>query len=290
MELRVLRYFVTVAREENITRAAEVMHVSQPALSRQLANLEDELGTTLFYRGNRRITLTEAGMLLRRRAEEVLTLIGRTEEEIRDTGGPVEGTVCIGTAEAAATRVLPGLIRDFSARYPHVRYELHTATADSVKERLDRGLLDIGLVTEPVDVSRYECAPLEEKDRWGVITWAGSPLAEENAIRREDLSGQPLLLPRRPEVQQVLREWFGEQAIDVFATCNLMGTGIQLVAEGLCHALALETAWKPSDRTCFRPLEPLLLCSSVLIWKKYQATSEAVRRFIEEIRERFLGE
>lgn len=290
MELRVLRYFVTVAREENITRAAEVLHVSQPALSRQLASLEDELGTTLFYRGNRRITLTEAGMLLRRRAEEVLTLIGRTEEEIRDSGGPVEGTVCIGTAEAAATRVLPDLIGDFRARYPQVRYELFTANAESVKNRIDRGLLDIGLVTEPVDVSRYECAPLPEKDRWGILTSVESPLAEKDVIRREDLRGEPLIVPRRPEVQQVLKEWFGRQNIQIIAVYNVLGTGAGLVEEGLCHALTLEIAGTWYKKACFRPLEPVLLCSSVLIWKKYQPTSEAVRRFIEAIRARLLTE
>lgn len=289
MELRVLRYFLTVAQEENISHAADILHVTQPTLSRQLADLEYELGVKLFRRGNRRITLTESGLLLRRRAEEVLTLIDKIEQEVREPSGPVDGTVSIGSAEAAATEVLPPLLRDFSEKYPQVRYELFTGNADIIKERIDKGLLDIGLLTEPVELSRYEFLRLQERDRWGVITYEGSPLAAKEEITIDDLKGLPLMLPRRAEVQKNLAHWFGEQAdcLNIFATYNLIGNATQLVSQGLCHAFALECAVTRYQSICFRPLVPELITSSVLVWKRHQPSSEAVRRFIQEITIRF---
>lgn len=147
------------------------------------------MGVKLFYRGNRRITLTESGLLLRRRAEEVLTLIDKIEEEVREPNDPIDGTVSIGSAEAAATEILPPLLRDFSQKYPHVRYELFTGNADIIKERIDRGLLDIGLLTEPVELSRYEFLRLQKRDRWGIITYEGSPLTQKSKVTVEDLKG-----------------------------------------------------------------------------------------------------
>lgn len=289
MELRVLKYFLTVAQEENISHAADILHVTQPTLSRQLADLEYELGVKLFHRGNRRITLTESGLLLRRRAEEVLTLIDKIEEEVREPNGPVDGTVSIGSAEASATEILPPFLRDFSRKYPQVRYELFTGNADIIKERIDRGLLDIGLLTEPVELSRYEFLRLQERDRWGIITYEGSPLAVKKEITVGDLKGLPLMLPRRTEVQKNLAYWFGEQAnnLNIFATYNLIGNAIPLVSQGLCHVLALECAVMRYQSICFRPLAPDLITSSVLVWKKHQPSSEAVRRFIQEITIRF---
>ena len=288
-ELRVLKYFLTVAQEENISHAADILHVTQPTLSRQLADLEYELGVKLFRRGNRRITLTESGLLLRRRAEEVLTLIDKIEQEVREPSGPVDGTVSIGSAEAAATEVLPPLLQDFSEKYPQVRYELFTGNADIIKERIDKGLLDIGLLTEPVELSRYEFLRLKERDRWGIITYEHSPLAEKSEVTIDDLKGLPLMLPRRAEVQKNLAHWFGEQAdnLQVFATYNLIGNATQLVSQCLCHAFALECAVTRYNSICFRPLAPDLITSSVLVWKRHQPSSEAVRRFIQEITIRF---
>ena len=289
MELRVLRCFLTVAQEENISHAADILHVTQPTLSRQLADLECELGVKLFYRGNRHITLTEAGLLLRRRAEEVLALIEKIEQEIREPTGEIEGTVSIGSAEAAATEILPPLLKDFSERYPQVRYELYTGNADIIKERIDRGLSDIGLLTEPVELSRYESIRLKEQDRWGIITFEGSPLAEKSEVTIDDLIGLPLMLPRRAEVQKNLSNWFGAQAdrLNFFATYNLIGNATQLVAQELCHALALECTISRYQSICFRPLSPALVTTSVLVWKRQQPSSEAVRRFIQEITMRF---
>lgn len=286
MELRVLNYFLVVAQEENITRAAALLHVTQPTLSRQLAELEAELGVKLFYRGSRRITLTEQGMLLRRRAEEVTSLVQRIEREVRQADGPLTGVIAIGSAETAATRLLPAFMKEFSGRYPQVSYELFTGNADTVRERIDKGLLDIGLLTEPVEVSRYEFLRLNEKDRWGVLTRADSPLAQKPAVAMKDLEGQPLLLPHRREVQQTLVEFgLDRQTMRVFGTYDLIGSAMQMVSCGLCHALALECALTQYDLSsvCFRPLVPQQCTTSVLVWKRHQPSTEAVRRFIEEM-------
>ena len=289
MELRVLKYYLTVAQEENISRAAELLHVTQPTLSRQLADLEHELGVKLFHRGNRHITLTESGLLLRRRAEEVLTLVEKIEQEIREPGGEVDGAVSIGSAEAAATEILPPLLRDFSEKYPKVRYELFTGNADIIKERIDKGLLDIGLLTEPVELSRYDFVRLQKRDRWGIITFDNSSLSGKDSVTMDDLKGLPLMIPRRQEVQKNLSSWMGEQlgSLHIFATYNLIGNALQLVEQELCHAFALECALFRYPDAAFIPLMPELLTTSVLVWKRHQPSSEAVRRFIQEITIRF---
>lgn len=287
MELRVLRYFLAVAREENISRAAEALHVTQPTLSRQLADLEDELGVTLFYRGNRRITLSDAGLLLRRRAEEVLSLVDKIVEEMHVNEGPIEGTVAIGSAEAAGVQVFPPLLREFSTKYPHVHYEMFTGNAETVTERIDKGLLDVGLLTEPVDVSRYEYVRLPMKDRWGVLMPTNAPLAEKETITPNDLHDVPMMIPRRPEVQKDLMRWFGGDDMRIFAVYNLITNARTLVADGLGYAFGLDMSPQADPTICFRPLEPELCSTSVLVWKKYQPVSEAVRRFIHELRIRF---
>ena len=181
------------------------------------------------------------------------------------------------------------MLRDFSEKYPQVRYELFTGNADIIKERIDKGLLDIGLLTEPVELSRYEFLRLQERDRWGVITYEGSPLAAKEEVTIDDLKELPLMLPRRMEVQKNLAHWFGEQAdcLNIFATYNLIGNATQLVSQGLCHAFALECALTRYQSICFRPLAPELITSSVLVWKRHQPSSEAVRRFVQEITIRF---
>lgn len=287
MEFRVLKYFLAVAQEENISRAADLLHVTQPTLSRQLAELEEELGVKLFLRGNRHITLTEPGILLRRRAEEVLTLIEKIEHEIKEQDGPIDGTISIGTAESAATEILPQFMEIFSKNYPLVSYELFTGNADIIKERIDKGLLDIGLLTEPVEVSRYEFLRLKKKDCWGILASTQSPLAKNETVTIDDLKDVPLMLPRRREVQENLSKWFGanQDSLKIFGIYNLIGNATQLVAHGLCYALALECAVSRYEvsSVCFRPLSPEQYTTSVLVWKRHQPSNEAVKRFIHEL-------
>ena len=198
MEIRVLRYFLMVAREENITKAAELLHITQPTLSRQLMQLEDELGTKLFRRSNHSIRLTEDGMLLKRRAQELVQLADKTEMEFRRGEEELSGNIAIGSGESNSVRELADIIGRFQEKYPLVQYDLYTANADDIKDRLDKGLLDVGLLTEPVDISKYNFIRLKRKERWGVLVRADSELAEKDSIRPQDLLDIPVFLAQRP--------------------------------------------------------------------------------------------
>lgn len=167
MEYRILKYFLVVAREENITRAAEILHISQPALSRQLMRLEEELGVQLFTRGRHSTSLTEEGMLLRRRAQEIVDLTEKTEREFRTNSEELAGTISIGSGEGAVMRYLAGLMKSFSEKYPAVTFDLYSGAADQVKERLERGTLDVGAFIGNIDLSKYEAVELPVKERWG---------------------------------------------------------------------------------------------------------------------------
>ena len=197
METRVLRYFLAVAREESISRAAEVLHITQPTLSRQLSQLEEELGVTLFERGTRRIRLTDEGILLRRRAEEIIGLIDKTEKELTEQEALIDGRVSIGCGETKAVNVLADLIESFHKKYPNVTFDLLTETADVVKEQMDHGLIDIALLLEPVDIGKYEFVRLKEGELQQVLMRADDPLTQKEAVCPEDLKNLPLILPRR---------------------------------------------------------------------------------------------
>ena len=209
MELRVLRYFLTVVREESITRAADVLHITQPTLSRQLAQMEEEIGVKLFDRGTRKILLTNEGLLLRRRAEEILELVDKTERELIEQEEMVEGTVSIGCGDLAAVQMLPALFRSFRERYPAVSFDLYTATADHVKDRMDRGLTDVGLLLEPVNIDKYEYIRLNQREQWVVAMHPAAPLAKLESVTPKDLKGLPLILPHRRNVRNELANWFG---------------------------------------------------------------------------------
>ena len=200
MEIRVLRYFLTVVREESITKAAEVLHITQPTLSRQLAQMEEEIGVRLFDRGTRKIWLTNEGLLLRRRAEEILQLVDKTEKELVEQEEQVEGKISIGCGEVASVQMLPDLIRNFHQKYPLVTFDLFTATADLVKEQMDKGLLDLGLLLEPIEMGKYEFIRLNMKERWVVLMPPDDPLAGKKYVKADELAELPLILPRRMEV------------------------------------------------------------------------------------------
>ena len=209
MEIRVLRYFLAVVQEEGINKAAEVLHVTQPTLSRQLSQLEEELGVKLFNRGARKITLTNEGILLRRRAEEILSLVDKTEQELVEQEKEVEGRINIGSGELAAVQLLPELISSFREKYPLVTYDLLTANADVVKEQMEKGLIDIGILMEPIDKDKFDFIRLKQKERWVVVMRPDDPLAEKEFVTAADLKGLPLILPRRMNVRNELMSWFG---------------------------------------------------------------------------------
>lgn len=292
MEIRVLRYFLTVVREESITKAAEVLHITQPTLSRQLSQMEEEVGVKLFHRGARRIELTNEGILLRRRAEEILQLVDKTEKELIEQEEQVEGKISIGCGEIAAVQVLPKLIKTFREKYPQVTFDIFTATADLVKEQMDKGLLDIGLLLEPVDMEKYDFIRLDVKDKWVVLMRPDSPLAEKESITAKDLSGLPLILPRRMNVQNELASWFGDyyDNLNIVFTSNLSTNSAVMVMGGLAYSLVIEGAvpfWDQSKVT-YRPLAPSLTATSVLAWKRGQPFSLAASKFIGHIK-CFLG-
>ena len=285
MELRVLKYFLVVAREENITRAAALLHVTQPTLSRQLMQLEEELGVKLFRRGKYHVSLTEDGMLLRRRAQEIVELAEKTEQEFQRQEGELAGDISIGTGESDSMADLSRKIAAFRAEHPLVRFHIYSATADEIQERLEKGLLDLGMLIEPVDIGRYEFVRLPQRDRWGVLVDQGHPLAGKKFITPEDLLGVPLLLPRRERVQQELSGWFGDQfdEIEVAATYNLLLNAANMIRNGVGAALGFFIG-NLTDELKFIPLSPPLETGSVLVWKKDQTFSPAAAAFLRSLK------
>lgn len=285
MEIRVLRYFLTVVREESITKASEFLHITQPTLSRQLAQLEEEVGVKLFNRGTRKIKLTNEGILLRRRAEEILQLVDKTEKELVEQEELVEGKISIGCGEIASVQLLPELFRSFHQNYPRVTFDIFTATADFVKEQMDKGLLDLGLLLEPVDMEKYDFIRMNMKEKWIVLMPPNDLLTEKEFITASDLAELPLILPRRMQVQSELASWFGDyyNKLNVLFTSNLSTNGAVMVSRGLAYSLIIEGAvpfWDASKVT-YRPLYPELWSTSVLAWKRGQPFSLAATKFME---------
>ncbi len=288
MEIRVLRYFLTVVREGSITKASEVLHITQPTLSRQLAQMEEELGVKLFGRGSRKITLTNEGILLCRRAEEILQLVDKTEKELVEQDEQIEGKISIGCGEIAAVQLLSNLFQTFRKKYSRVNFDLFTATADLVKEQMDKGLLDIGLLLEPVDKEKYDFIRLDREENWVVLMRPDDPLAQKESVTAKDLSVRPLILPRRLSVQSELASWFGNyyNNLNIVFTSNLSTNGAVMVSHGLACSLVIEGAvpfWDPSKIT-YRPLNPPLTATSVLAWKRGQPFSLAATKFIEHMK------
>lgn len=289
MELRVLRYYLTVAREENITRAAEILHITQPTLSRQMAELEAELNTRLFERTNRKIILTEAGMLLRRRAEELVSLAEKTELEFKNSGEDISGLISIGSGvSTVVSENLPDLIKNYINRYQHVRFDLHTGTAALIKDQLDKGLLDIGILMEPVEVEKYDFIRLPKKDVWGILMPEDDPLSKKGYITPADLRSLPLIVSWRI-VEREAKAWFGGDTdhLHVVCTYDLIDNAALLVERRIGYAFVIEGALKHFPSLVFRPLFPEVSNTSVLVWKKYQPTSMAVQKFIELVRDTY---
>lgn len=287
MELRVLQYFLAAAREENITKAAALLHITQPTLSRQLMQMEDELGVKLFRRGKHNILLTEEGMLLRRRAQEIVNLAEKTAKELKHGEETVSGEISIGCGETRNMKPLSEMIASFQQKYPNVNFNIYTAIADDVKERLENGLLDMGLLLEPVEISRYHYMRMPLKEKWHVLMRRDSPLAGKQKIMPDDLVDVPLIIARRQSVRNELENWFGydKERLHVVSTCNLSHHNQSIMVEsGIGVALVMEFSCN-QDTLCLRPLEPALESGCVLVWKKNQALSPAMLRFIEHVKE-----
>ncbi|MDO4541361.1 MAG: LysR family transcriptional regulator [Bacillota bacterium] len=287
MELRTLRYFLTLAREENISRAAEALYITQPTLSRQLGDLEKELGVRLFERGKRKITLTPEGMLLRRRAEEMIELENKVEAEFRCHNEEISGVVSIGAAETAAAEILPKAITSFREKYPGVTFDIHSDIATHVKERLDRGVLDLGLLVEPGDIDKYDFLRLGINDRCGILMNVHSPLAQREYVEIEDLLGLPVICNKRAEVQSFYRIALGDtyDRLNKIATFNLINNAALFAKHDLGYVFTIEgvVSHFKADEVCFRPFKPEISQSTFIIWKKYQPQSPVVSKFIDEV-------
>lgn len=290
MELRVLKYFLMTAREENITKAAGLLHITQPTLSRQLMQLEDELGVKLFSRSNHNIKLTEDGMLLRRRAQEIISLAEKTQEELSGNNGELAGEISVGCAETRNMNFLSARIAAFRERNPLVRFAIYTANADDIKERIEKGLTDLGLMMEPVDISRYEFVRMPAREQWAVMVKEDSPLAQKEFVTPQDLVGVPLIYVHRRSVKNEIANWFGRyyDKLEIAATYNLVLNAVSMVQNGVGTAICF-VADNVFPGVKLIPLYPKLDTGAVLAWKKEQPSSAALVQFVEEIKKCISG-
>lgn len=292
MELRVLQYFLAIAREQSIIRAAESLHLSQPTLSTQIKNLEEELGKQLLIRGtkgSRKITLTEEGMILRKRAEEILDLVKKTENEVTVSNEIIVGDIYIGTGETDGIRLIAQAAKKLQDTCPGIRYHISSGNSVFVMEQLDKGLLDFGIVFGNVDLTKYNAFKMPVTDIWGVLMRKDSPLASKETIKPEDLWEEPLILSQQEERGGILTQWLHcpVSALHIVATYNLIFNASLLVEEGLGYAIGFDKIINTtgSSNLCFRPLAPKLENEMHIIWKKYQMFSKPAEKFIDTLRE-----
>lgn len=286
MELRVLRYFQMVAREENITRAAQLLHVTQPTLSRQLMQLEDELGTKLFKRKNHSIFLTEDGMRLKKRCKDILELADQIDREFtgKQDGG-ISGKITIGSAETKSIADIAKVMEKFQEDNPLVQYEIYTANADDVKEKIENGTVDVGVLSEPVDISKFNFIRMNKKERWGILTRNDSDLAGKEYIEPKDLTGIPLIMVKRELVKNELGSWFGEyfDGLDIAAEYNLLNNAAILAQNNIGSVLCFDVG-ADYDNLKFIPLNPEVKTGFVLVWRKNQTLPDAVSEFIKKMK------
>lgn len=298
MELRVLRYFLTIAREGSITNAANFLHVTQPTLSRQIKDLEQELGQKLFTRGSHSMALTTEGMILRKRAEEIISMVDKTEAEFNSMENIVGGDIYIGGGETDAIKLVAQIAKRLRDSYPGIHYHLYSGNSEDITERLDKGLLDFGILIQPADISKYDYINIPARDTWGVIMRRDSLLAQKEVIKKEDLLNVPLICSRQAISQEQSKnefaEWFGEDfdKLDVVTTFNLVYNAAIMVEEGIGYAVTIDKIANTGENRnlCFRPLEPALDSGLNIIWKKYQIFSSAAELFLERLRKNFANE
>ena len=296
MELRVLQYFLAVAREQSISAAAESLHLSQPALSTQLRNMEKELGKQLLIRGtkgSRKVLLTEDGMILRKRAEEILSLVKRTEDEIARSSETVMGDVFIGAGETDIIRLFARTARCIQQKFPDIRYHISSGNAEQVLEQLDHGLIDFGLLFGSVDTRVYESVPVAAQDTWGVLMRRDAPLAKKDSIRPQDLWDKPLIVSMQRADDRYLERWLKKDfsKLHIVATYNLVYNASLLVDEGLGYALCFDKLINTEGTAlCFRPLTPTLKANACIVWKKYQVFSKPASLFLHCLQEQLQQE
>ena len=291
MELRVLEYFLAVAREESISKAAEFLHLTQPTLSRQLKDLEEELGKQLCLRGSRKVTLTEDGMYLRNRAEEILELVHRTQHDLMQSEEIITGEVAIGCGETDAIRHVVQAILRLQEQYPQIHYSFVSGDSANVLYALDKGLVDFGVVLGQLNLSKYEALPFPTVDTWGILMRKDAPLAQKGYVEAEDLWELPLLLSRQVPQHSRITDWLKRplDSLHIAAYYNLIYNASIMVEEGLGYALTLDKLINTSGHSslAFLPLRPALDNELHLIWKRYQVFSRAAEKFLEAVKSVF---
>ncbi|MCD7837226.1 MAG: LysR family transcriptional regulator [Lachnospiraceae bacterium] len=288
MDIRVLQYFLAVAREESITKAAESLNMTQPPLSRQLKDLEDELGKQLLIRGSKKVTLTDDGILLRQRAEELVDLMEKTKSEIMSTDYNISGDIYIGGGESDAISFLAQIACDLQREYPHIHYHIYSGDAERVSEKLNKGLIDFGLfVTAPTDIEKYNYVRLPKKDTWGIIMRNDSPLADKDVIYAEDLWDKPLIVSHQASKSSELFQWLrkSESELNIVMKYDLIYNASQFVKKGFGYVIGLDKLINTAgdSNLCFRSLHPAWESELFVVWKKYQVFSRPASIYLKRI-------
>ena len=290
MELRVLRYFIEVARTQNITAAAEHLHITQPTLSKQLMELEEELGKQLFVRGKRKTTLTEDGIFLYRRAQEIVELADKTRTALLSTEETISGDIAFGCGETPGMRLIIDVMKQFNDRYPDVRFHLYSGNDEDVSQKLECGLVDFGLFVGRTDLKPFEYIKLPESDVWGLLMRKDDPLAAHNVISPADLERIPLSCSRQALHSNELSGWLGHDfsRLEIISTHNLVHNAAIMVEAGMGSALTIAGLINTEGtELVFRPLNPPMTAELHFAWKKHRAFSGAGRKFLEFMQTQF---
>lgn len=287
MEIRVLKYFLAVAREQNISNAAETLHLTQPTLSRQLRDLEDKIGKALFIRGKRKITLTEDGVLFRKRAEEIIDLVKKTETEFLSSPNDISGEIFIGGGETLGMKFIANVLNSLHIDFPNISFNVFSGNGDDVCEKLDNGLLDFGVLSEPVDIHKYNYIRLPYFNSWGVLMKEDSELAKLDVIKANDIKDKPLIVSRQSLIKNGLSNWMESdyETLNIVATYNLIFNAALMVQEGLGYALCFDNLIDTTANKglCFRPVDSNEYSNLILVWKKYQVFSKPSEKFLDYV-------
>ncbi len=287
MDIRVLQYFLAVAREESITKAAQSLRMTQPPLSRQLKDLEEELGKQLLIRGSKKVTLTEDGMLLRKRAEELVALMEKTKAELASSNENISGDIYIGCGETESISFLAQAAQDLQVKHPLIHYHIYSGDAERVIEKLDKGLIDFGLLVGEADISKYDYLRLPQKDLWGVLMRKDSPLADKKTICAEDLWNKPLIVSHQTSISTEMFRWLRADIskLNIVATYDLIYNAAQFVKKGFGYVITLDRLINTTgdSNLCFKPLFPTLEAELYIVWKKYQVLSRASSTFLRQM-------
>lgn len=283
MNFRILIYFLTVVRERSITKAADMLHITQPTLSRQLMQLEEDLGVKLFDRSQRKFALTPAGSFLAQRAADIVDLVEKTEHDIKDQETNLSGNICFGAGEIASVNLLADIIHSFQQKYPNVTFELFTGTTDIIHQKTEKGLIDIALLQEPIDMLNYSFLTLPQQEEMGILMRTDAELAGKESVSAADLENRPLLLPTRLQLHSLILNWLSGNIskIKLTGTCNLQGNIFPLVEHMNCYAITVKTSLPDDKLFCFKPLQPPINTKVFLAWRSSATTSITVQKFIE---------